>query len=225
MSVTPGPGIPVVAGGEFVKSTTDVDIWWVANGTSTKHHVDECTPCAGVDACSTFVTVPQAYINGLTTGPNFTCSLLPVGNARCACLLRHESSFACHSHLHPPFQLLRVRPGAQHGGILHAGGARGSRRLAARSRTRRDPHRRRGRGQHVRHVVARAPVRRQPRQLRRSARHLLLERRAGGVHANLYLPRLSLREERAASVPSGLPNLPLNWAVHANLSFDLNRPL
>lgn len=84
VSVTAGPGVPVVEGGEFIKSNASPDIWWVANVTSPmKNHVDECTPCAGVDACSSYVIVSQAYIDGFPIGPNFTCAMLPRGNARC----------------------------------------------------------------------------------------------------------------------------------------------
>lgn len=80
-SVTPGPGAPVVAGGQFVKSDSSPDIWWVANATSIRNHVDECSPCDSVPACNLYVIVAQSYIDSLTIGPNFTCAMLPAGNS------------------------------------------------------------------------------------------------------------------------------------------------
>jgi hypothetical protein len=54
---------------------------WVKTNSSTKNHVDECSPCAGIDACETYATVSCAYIAALATGPNFTCTMLPQGNS------------------------------------------------------------------------------------------------------------------------------------------------
>lgn len=149
VNVTAGPGMPVVAGGEFMKSDTDVDIvrsiarprrqqpesytphplpppvslkWWVANGTSSKHHVDECSPCAGVDACSTFVTVPQSYLDGLTTGANFTCAMLPLGNAS-SYVFDMGRNMAGFCSLEVPAAAAGTQFALVHGEILTPGGA------------------------------------------------------------------------------------------------------
>ena len=69
--------IPLVAGGSFVQGQGDTAIYWVYTNGTIKYHATVCTPCATVNACSNFTVVPMNYINNLTNGSNFTCSMLP----------------------------------------------------------------------------------------------------------------------------------------------------
>lgn len=77
VSVTNGSAVPVISGGEFVISSSSPNVWWVANNSGIKNFVVECQPCPAIDACGNLHTVPQSYIDSLTQGANFSCSMLP----------------------------------------------------------------------------------------------------------------------------------------------------
>jgi len=77
ISITTGPGIPVISGGEFVKSDSSPNVWWVANNSNIKNFVTVCQPCPAINACANLNTVTEAYIDSLTQGANFSCSMLP----------------------------------------------------------------------------------------------------------------------------------------------------
>ena len=81
ISVTQKSGSePYIGGGLFVKCDANVDVYWVKTNSGVKNFVTECSPCNGIDACGNLNTVTCDYINQLTTGSNFSCSMLPVTN-------------------------------------------------------------------------------------------------------------------------------------------------
>lgn len=67
----------VVEGGSFLQGQGDTAIYWVLINGTVKYHVTVCSPCATVNACSNFTVVPMNYIDNLTDGGNFSCSMLP----------------------------------------------------------------------------------------------------------------------------------------------------
>lgn len=80
-NVSPKSGsVPYIGGGLFVKCDANVDVFWVKTDSGVKNFVTECSPCSGIDACGNLNTVTCDYINQLTTGSNFSCSMLPVTN-------------------------------------------------------------------------------------------------------------------------------------------------
>lgn len=78
---------PVAAGGEFAKAADNPMVYWVEGAPArptVKHMLDpyDCTPCAGIDACGSAVTVSDAFLAGVpTSAANFSCAMLPNGTA------------------------------------------------------------------------------------------------------------------------------------------------
>ena len=61
--VPPPPG--TLLPGRFIKSTSSPQVWWEDPSGTVKREVYACTPCPGVDACGTVVTVPEGTIEAL----------------------------------------------------------------------------------------------------------------------------------------------------------------
>ncbi len=81
ISVQSGGATPVIAGGIFAKCDASQNVWWVPDANTTKNFVVVCQPCPSVPACSNLVDVPCAFLDGLTQGANFSCSMLPNSTA------------------------------------------------------------------------------------------------------------------------------------------------
>eukprot|EP00052_Salpingoeca_macrocollata_P004591 m.42209 g.42209 ORF g.42209 m.42209 type:complete len:398 (+) comp14319_c0_seq1:50-1243(+) len=58
----------------FIKSSGNDSIYWENFATATKHHVTSCDACS-LSPCSVFETVAAGYIEGLSTGADFDCSV------------------------------------------------------------------------------------------------------------------------------------------------------
>lgn len=87
---TKGP-ICESAGGAFIKAVNSGDIFWATGSSATsefsaKYHVRDCKPCPGIDACGSATPLSAAFVNGLPTGSDFTCSIMNVaGGASASC--------------------------------------------------------------------------------------------------------------------------------------------
>ena len=78
VNVIPGGG---VGKARFIQATGgDTNVYYENVALNSKHHVGFCDMC-GISICDELMKVTQAYVANLTTGANFTCTMLPAGNA------------------------------------------------------------------------------------------------------------------------------------------------
>ena len=75
----PGPAPPLPKGTRFIGSGAEHGAIWfehvAKNGTHMRNHVHTCSMC-GINICSSFVHVTEAYVQTLTRGIEFNCTMV-----------------------------------------------------------------------------------------------------------------------------------------------------